>query len=777
MVRNFSWSGLAPMLLAAGLSLKMPPEPASGSMPGSIRRDPQGSGDAVADLVAKLKSKADLAEPKLVEELAGLRTRAALEGLLDAYSAMSTAWMHREIVRSLHLFDGVPDAELPALQRLMDVATQDPEPALRHAALEGLGQCKSKGKEFLALIIQSRAEDEIRVQAMELHVGLSGPDDHAWYRELYKPRSEEKPDKDKEKKEREKEKKERREHKEPKSKDPKKKGEEPPSEPKKPRMLDGIRSRAFEVIRTELTPEELAEAVVDRAHDIRMAALLELEVRKDKQIQALASVVLAKPTTTDTDHFDPTTNEYADVRIAAAQILARLNGPKVAGDFIKRGTAAETPQELRRGLAEILTGWNDPAVNRDLLGEIGKGRAREKLFILHALAGIQDEKVDRAIERLLFDREGEVVIAACQVLAERKDKESVPQLQKLLGRTGKEKPLARAALNAIVVLRSGDPKWIDELLGMTKSEDPDVRNLALQALGQTSDKKHLPKLVEALEDKDWSTRLAALDALENLRAKEAIPAIIARMAREEGRMLAEFADVLFRLTGQTFEENAAAWDNWWKQSGDKFEFIDKTQLEKVKVAAEDWRLKQGTKVQNKFFGIRIVSHKVILVLDISLSMNELIASDYDGKSGQTRNDIAKAEMDKAIESLDPGAFFNVITFCGDVTRWMEGGLAAASQKGREEARAFVDKALLGYGTSTYDALEEAFKDPDVDTIFFLSDGQPTTGKETDPVVIREHVRQWNEHRGVVINTIALGGQHDILQWLAEDSGGKYKSYD
>jgi HEAT repeat protein len=736
------------------------------------RQEPPAGADPVADLVAKLKAKADLADPKLVEELARVRTRAALDGLFDAYSVMNTAWMRREIVRVLHDFDGVPDAELPALQRLMDVATQDPEPALQTAAIDGLGQCKNKGKEFLALIVKSPAEDEIREKAMELHVALAGPDDHAWYKELYKPHADEKPDKDKEKKEREREKKEKKEKKEQ-----RKKGEEPAPEPKKPRMLDGIRSRAFEVIRGDLTSEELVDAVGDRTHDIRKSALLELEARKDKQLPEIAAATLAKATTTDTDHFDPRGNEYADIRITAAQILVRLNGVKATPDLIKRGMAVETPEELRRGLAEIISSLNDPGVNRDLLGQLGKGHAREKLFVIHALAGIQDEKIDRAIERLLFDREHEVVIAACQVLADRKDKEAVPQLQKLLGKIGKEKPLARAALDAIVVLRKDDPKWIDELLVMTKSEDPDARNLALQALGQTSDKKHVPKLIEALDDKEWSTRLAALDALENIRAKEAIPAIIAHMPKEEGRMLAEYAGVLFRLTGQPFDDNPAAWDNWWKASGEKFEFIDKSQLAKVKTAADDWRLKQGTKVQSKFFGIRIVSHKVLLVLDVSLSMNEAIASDYDGKSGLTRMEVAKAEMIKAIKSLEPGGFFNVITFCADVNHWVDGGLAATSQKNLDDAVSFVEKSMMGGGTSTYDALETAFKDPDVDTIFFLSDGEPTTGKETDPVIIREHVKEWNDHRGILINTIAIGGQHDVLEWLAEDSGGTYKSFD
>src|SRR5262249_12684819 len=155
----------------------------------------------------------------------------------------------------------------------------------------------------------------------------------------------------------------------------------------------------------------------------------------------------------------------------------------------------------------------------------------------------------------------------------------------------------------------------------TKSEDQDVRVMALQALGQTTDKKHLPRLIEALDEKDWSTRLAALDAIENLHVKDGIPAIIARMSKEDGRMLSEFAATLFRLTGQSFDENAGAWDNWWKQAGTSFEILTPDKLAKVKASAEDARLKQGTRVESKFFGIRIVSHKVILIIDVSLSMN------------------------------------------------------------------------------------------------------------------------------------------------------------
>jgi HEAT repeat protein len=742
------------------------------------RQDPAPAGDRVAELVGKLKAKTDLSDPKIVEELAALRTRPALDGLLEVYSAMSTVWMKREIVRSLRQFDGVPDAELPALQRLMDVATQDPEPELRRAALDGLGQCKSKGKDFLSLIINSGADDDVREHAMEMHVGLADANDHAWYRELYKPKTDDHADKDKKgPKEKPKEKpKGVKDFRAGANKDPKKKGEDTPPEPAKVKALDGIRRRAFEVILADLTPDDLVEALLDHSYEIRRDALEELDHRQDKRTLDLAQGVLAKITPQDTDGFTPKSMERADVRVSAAKIVARLSGPKITADFIKRGTGADTPEELRRGLADILASFKDPAVNRELLAQFGHGHERDKLFVLHAVSGIQDEKIDRAIEKMLFDREQEVVIAACKALADRNDKDAVPQLQKLVGKIGKEKPLARAALDAMATLRSGDPKWIDELLAMTKGEDPDVRNMALQALGRTSDKKFLSKIIEALDDKDWSTRLAALDALEAMKTKEAIPAIVARMGKEDGRMLAEFSATLYRLTGQPFEDNVAAWDNWWKQSGEKFELMTPEKLEKIKASAEEWRLKQATRVQSKFFGIRIVSHKVIFVVDVSGSMDRPVEN-FEGKSGMSRIEVAKVEMDKAIQSLEQGSFFNIIIFSSGVDHWVEGGLQAASQKNRDEAQAFIDKTGAGGGTSTYDAMKEAFKDPDVDTIFIMSDGEPTTGEETDPLVIREHIKQWNEHRGIVINAIAIGGKHDVLQWLAEDSGGTYKSYD
>jgi hypothetical protein len=73
-------------------------------------------------------------------------------------------------------------------------------------------------------------------------------------------------------------------------------------------------------------------------------------------------------------------------------------------------------------------------------------------------------------------------------------------------------------------------------------------------------------------------------------------------------------------------------------------------------------------------------------------------------------------------------------------------------------------------TNIYDALETAFKmmgvgtaadrtkEPVYDTVFFMTDGRPTSGKVTDPKLILGEVRRWNESRKVRIHVVGMGGK-------------------
>ena len=78
----------------------------------------------------------------------------------------------------------------------------------------------------------------------------------------------------------------------------------------------------------------------------------------------------------------------------------------------------------------------------------------------------------------------------------------------------------------------------------------------------------------------------------------------------------------------------------------------------------------------------------------------------------------------------------------------------------------------------------AFNDPDVDTIYLLSDGSPTVGEQSIPEIITYKLDQWNRNRRVIINCIGFfPGQaqnqnkaeaRTFLRNLAHKNEGFYK---
>ena len=714
------------------------------------------------ELAEELLSQGDQADPKKIDELASLRTREALDGLLAAYDAFETPYMKREVLRALPQFDSVAGAEIGALQKLADVATGAAEPALREAALEALGRCTRQGRVFLRLIVESPAASEVREKALELHVALSDETDAAWYRELWKP-AEEKAPKDKERRAK---------------LQRGKKGKDGEEEAQPPRgaSFDSLRGLAFEALLPSLSADELVEAAQDATRRVRTGALLELERRGDKRALELASAAFQKR------------DEATKHRVAAAGVLARLLGPKAAPEMIKRALAFDSAAELRMGLADALIAMHDAEVEKDLVEGLGKGQTHEKLFSLYAVRTLEHPDIEKKLLKLLADKDPVVVVEACRTLGFRKDASALPALQTLVAKS-KEREVVRAAIDATVEIQGGGKEVVSELLRLARHEDPEIRSMALVRIGELQNRELLPELLRALDDPQWPVRFAALRALEGLRTTDAIGPLIERLAKEEGRLRVDFGAALFRLTGQDFGGNAEGWRAWWSANAAGFAIRTPEEIAAIERAAEDRLLRQTTRVrtaeelartkqESQFFGIRIVSHRVIFVMDVSGSMDEALAQPYEGRAGLKRMDAAIAELSKCVEALDETAFFNIVTFSTGVSPWREEGMVAATSTVKAEAKAFLEDDVLPFGgTNIYGALRAAFDDPDVDTVVFLSDGEPSEGQVTEPFVIRERVKQWNEHRGIVIHTIGLGGTFQVLEWLAEDSGGDHVRFE
>jgi len=162
----------------------------------------------------------------------------------------------------------------------------------------------------------------------------------------------------------------------------------------------------------------------------------------------------------------------------------------------------------------------------------------------------------------------------------------------------------------------------------------------------------------------------------------------------------------------------------------------------------------------EYYGIRTRSTRICFLVDISGSMQ-----------GQKLED-AKAELKKVMDRFTVKHFFNIIFFSGAARPWQK-RLMQATKPALDQARTYIDSQRAIGGTNMYDPLVLALKDPLVDTLFVLSDGQPSLGLVREPSAIRAKVRKANV-RGVVIHCIGIGEHdRDLMAGLAEDNNGKY----
>ena len=77
----------------------------------------------------------------------------------------------------------------------------------------------------------------------------------------------------------------------------------------------------------------------------------------------------------------------------------------------------------------------------------------------------------------------------------------------------------------------------------------------------------------------------------------------------------------------------------------------------------------------------------------------------------------------------------------------------------------------GGGTNYHAALQTALATDEFDTLYFLSDGQPSSGEVTDPAALTKWFRQANLERGLVVHTVGIADHGGLLRTLAVENGG------
>jgi hypothetical protein len=454
-----------------------------------------------------------------------------------------------------------------------------------------------------------------------------------------------------------------------------------------------------------------------------------------------------------------------------------------------------------------------------------------------ALEGTDSPAVVDALVPILADRDSEVVDAAVRVLGSFKDRASVDAVFAALAAEkgeGQRRGLLRAIAQggyqgggeallecledkswtiryrAVQALEArGERSAVPRLVELCADKEPAVRCAALEALATLREEQVVDLAIAALQDEVWQVRSSAAGALLAVRAKRSIEPLIARMEVEEGRLLGDYAAALEEITAKYFGMRTEQWRSWWDGIRDRFEIPTDEQLAAARAKRAENAARYSPPGSTTYHGIETPSRRILFIIDVSGSMESLVVEKERFEDGDypsmARIDIVKTELQRTIEGLEPYVELNVLAFATEIDPWKKGlvkcnvlnkksaidwvgKLEALGGNSKEDlARAGLTGAanLEAGKTNTFGALMRALEvsgrgshdsayEVAVDTIFFLSDGRPTTGELIDPDDILREVRAANRLRKVVIHTIAIGEfQKEFMKTLARENGGVF----
>ena len=430
---------------------------------------------------------------------------------------------------------------------------------------------------------------------------------------------------------------------------------------------------------------------------------------------------------------------------------------------------------------------------------------------LKVLSGYPSEEVRAFLRTVATEEKGTRNgrrSGAIQTLGALGDKASAPILMKNLGVADFE--VKRASIVALGRIKSSES--VDAIVAFVGDAEPALRTAALDALGEIREPaKSLPAMLPLLEANDWQVRAAAIQAIGKLRVKEAVEPLMASLAREEGRLREDAAEALKNTTAVDFGYDPEAWQRWWSGVEDRFQVPTEEELKKRREAAAKANAAYVRKDSTTFASVPSTSRRIVFVIDTSGSMEDLI-SDIKNFKLQDRGyksfmkmDIVKDELCRTIDGLEARVQFNIVTFASEVKYWKNGLMAAnlvnkagavryiqdlkpigGASQGFNARAGLSGTAGMGAGkTNTYAGLmaglgagsrggyEKSYDSP-VDTVYFLSDGVPSTGEYVERDEILAEVRRVNTLRKVVIHTISIGDMdHSLMSQLAAQNGGTF----
>jgi HEAT repeat protein len=471
-------------------------------------------------------------------------------------------------------------------------------------------------------------------------------------------------------------------------------------------------------------------------------------------------------------------DDPAEIERAAKKAVAAIGKAKEPAR--KAALLRNLPLDAIRGhMAELLPLLGHPSAH-----------VRETTVIL--LIRSDDQAVPRLL-RSLGPKAGSahVVANVARIFGLRKDAEAVPILMRWVDH---RHWLVRANVARALALIRPEGAGPVLLARLAKETAPRTKIALFDALSDLRQADALPLMTTDLGASEWQVRVAAAHALGRLGLMAAVPDLITRMECDGGRVREESRDALKRITRDDLGANPEHWREWWKRRKAKAAPPPTPEPdEPEKPAGPEEAHPTGTidPEDPTYYGIRIVSERVGYVLDISQSMSTVFRPTESlqkklrrAAAARPRLEFARDELIDSVKGLDPRSSFNIWTFHDVIQTWKPAPVFASASN-RARAVHFLRNVSVGAATNYYDALRAVLGLPEMglptpgfrptpDTVFFLTDGEPTVGDITDAEELLAWFVEENRYARIRCHVIAFGDKNlnfELLAGMARESGG------
>ncbi|HMS16913.1 MAG TPA: HEAT repeat domain-containing protein [Planctomycetota bacterium] len=467
-------------------------------------------------------------------------------------------------------------------------------------------------------------------------------------------------------------------------------------------------------------------------------------------------------------------------------------------------------EHVRKAAVEGLMGVDHHTVTAQLLKVLTDPSEAVRKSAIMAL-GTQRNMLGTSelIKRAWKGRNKEERLAILQAFRLSKPDQAYTILLDLL--QDKDWQLRHAAVECITAFGDRDGATLGSLIPLASDKEALVRLAVVQGFLELNNPRCHPTAVERLKDSDWRVQSAAIKICRNYRQKASIGPLIDLLGTTQGRLLDDITQTLQDLCDRDMPGDAAEWKKWWAKVGEGFQVPTAEQIKERRRKESESR--RGYDPPRKsdyppYHGIKTNSRRMLFVVDISGSMAEHLVLNRNDRDSMAafqeryghlnttiKIDIAREELINIVAGLKPHARFNIVTFNSEVQRF-EDSLVPATGDHKNRAIKFlarlqpaalapVSRAVTLGQTNTFEAINSCFGifkgdtwDPKVskseaDTVFFLSDGNPTTGRITDPQELVNYFRTVNKRGEMVVHTISFGASNKgLMEGIALASGGQ-----